>query len=52
MTELPEIDGLVERLSEQTHENWATARRQQGWRYGSQRNDQRKEHPSLIRTPI
>ena len=44
----PEIHNLTEALSKNTHEVWAQERMAQGWRFGPERNDQRKEHPSLI----
>jgi hypothetical protein len=39
---------LTEALAKNTHEVWAQERMAQGWRFGPERNDQRKEHPSLI----
>ena len=44
----PEIHELTEELSKNTHEVWAQERMAQGWRFGPERNDRRKEHPSLI----
>lgn len=44
----PEIRGLTEQLAKNAHEVWAQERIAQGWRFGSERNDRRKEHPSLI----
>jgi hypothetical protein len=44
----PEIHDLPEALSKNTHEVWAQERMAQGWRFGPERNDRRKEHPSLI----
>jgi hypothetical protein len=44
----PEIIKLTETLSRNTHEVWAKERIAQGWRYGSERNDGRKEHPCLV----
>ena len=44
----PEIHDLTEALARNTHEVWAQERMAQGWRFGPARNDQRKEHPSLI----
>jgi hypothetical protein len=44
----PEIHDLTEALAKNTHEVWAQERMAQGWRFGPERNDQRKEHPSLI----
>ncbi len=44
----PEIGQLLEPLAEAVHEAWAAQRRADGWRYGQQRSDQRKEHPGLL----
>lgn len=44
----PEILALAERLAENAHDVWALGRLRDGWRYGSTRNDDRKEHPDLV----
>lgn len=44
----PEIQELQEKLAENIHEIWALQRMQQGWIYGPERNDHKKEHPNLI----
>lgn len=47
--ELPEeIIELMERLAENTHEIWALKRISEGWTWGPERNDSRKEHPCLV----
>ena len=43
-----DLEGLVDYLAKNTHENWAAIRIQQGWRYGPERNDAKKEHPCLV----
>jgi hypothetical protein len=43
-----ELNGIVEQLAKNTHENWAAIRIGQGWRYGPERNDLHKEHPCLV----
>ena len=44
--ELPEaLTPLTEALARNVHEVWAATRLAQGWRYGPERNDARKEHP-------
>ena len=43
-----DLEGLVDYLAKNTHENWATVRIQKGWRYGPKRNDAKKEHPCLV----
>lgn len=35
-------------LAKNNHEVWARQRISDGWRYGPARNDERKEHPSLV----
>jgi hypothetical protein len=44
----PEIKRLTEVLSKNAHEVWARERMAQGWRYGHDRDDSRKEHPCLV----
>ncbi len=44
----PDLAGLTELLARNTHENWAHERLSQGWRWGPERNDERKEHPCLV----
>ena len=39
---------LPEALARNVHEVWAATRIAQGWRFGPERNDARKEHPCLI----
>ncbi|MGA8571087.1 MAG: RyR domain-containing protein [Desulfobaccales bacterium] len=39
---------LVEKLAENTHKAWAAQRLAEGWRYGPERNDRKKEHPCLV----
>jgi hypothetical protein len=43
-----DIVELTERLAKNTHEVWAQERLAQGWRFGPERNDARKEHPMLV----
>lgn len=43
-----DVRDLVEHLAENTHDVWARQRLSEGWRYGSQRNDERKQHPCLV----
>lgn len=44
----PELEELVERLSESNHDNWARQRIRDGWVHGGQRDDDRKTHPGLV----
>jgi class 3 adenylate cyclase len=47
--ELPEeLLELTEMLASNVHDVWARQRLADGWRYGRERNDRRKEHPDLI----
>jgi ryanodine receptor 2 len=39
---------LVETLASNAHDVWAVTRLAQGWRFGPERNDTNKTHPSLI----
>ncbi|HEY9602444.1 MAG TPA: TRAFs-binding domain-containing protein, partial [Allocoleopsis sp.] len=39
---------LTELLARNTHELWAQQRLAEGWNYGQQRDDVRKEHPCLV----
>jgi hypothetical protein len=44
----PEIISLTEKLAENAHEIWAKQRLSEGWRYGPERNDEKKAHPDLL----
>lgn len=47
--ELPdELLQLVEQLSRNVHDNWASGRLKEGWTYGPERNDVLKQHPCLV----
>lgn len=39
---------LTEKLAENTHDVWAVGRIKQGWKYGIERNDEKKETPCLL----
>ena len=43
-----DIMELCEKLSENTHEVWSQTRMNNGWTYGTERNDEKKLHPCLI----
>ena len=46
---LPEqLNQLVEQMAENVHDIWAQSRIQQGWTYGTERNDTLKQHPCLV----
>ena len=42
---------LCEQLAANAHEVWAQQRLADGWKYGVERNDPGKEHPSLVAYP-
>ncbi|EJX07207.1 RyR domain-containing protein [gut metagenome] len=42
------LDGLVEALAKNVHENWALGRMKEGWTWGPVRNDALKQHPCLV----
>ena len=47
--ELPvSLQGLLERLAENTHDVWAATRIAQGWSFGPSRDDAAKKHPCLV----
>ncbi|HZS54647.1 MAG TPA: RyR domain-containing protein [Bryobacteraceae bacterium] len=39
---------LIEGLAENAHNVWALQRLSEGWAYGPERSDERKEHPCLV----
>ena len=39
---------LTEKIAENVHENWAAARIAEGWSYGEQRDDEKKQSPCLV----
>ncbi|HXR38982.1 MAG TPA: RyR domain-containing protein [Terracidiphilus sp.] len=43
-----ELECLLERLAENAHEVWAERRFADGWKPGSERNDELKHHPCLV----
>lgn len=44
----PELAELSEQLARNAHDVWARQRIRDGWRWGPQRDDAHKEHPSLV----
>ena len=43
-----DLQGLVERLAQNNHDHWARKRMEEGWRFGAERKDTDKRHPSLV----
>lgn len=39
---------ITELLAKNTHELWSTQRLADGWKYGPQRDDAKKQHPCLV----
>lgn len=44
----PKLMGLAERIAKNVHDVWSQARIEQGWTYGTERDDQNKKHPCLV----
>jgi hypothetical protein len=44
----PQLKSVIELLAENTHEVWAQMRMSQGWKYGPQRDDAKREHNGLV----
>jgi hypothetical protein len=42
------LNNLIETLARNVHENWAKQRILQGWTYGPERSDHKKQHPCLV----
>lgn len=46
---LPEsLNKLAEKIAENVHEVWSAGRMDNGWTYGTQRDDEHKKHPCLV----
>jgi len=45
---LADLDALLERLAENTHEVWAERRIAEGWSWGPTRDDAERKHPCLV----
>lgn len=49
MKALPaELEGLVELLARNVHDQWAQERQRQGWTWGERRDDSKNEHPGIV----
>ena len=51
LEDIPLTDDLLElqeAIAENAHEVWAAARKQEGWKYGTVRNDALKQHPDML----
>lgn len=43
-----ELLPLIEEMARNVHEVWAQNRMNEGWSYGSKRDDENKKHPCLV----
>ncbi len=43
-----DLNELREAIAENAHDVWALERKTQGWSYGPQRNDDKKENPCMV----
>lgn len=43
-----DLEELQEAIAENAHEIWAKARADEGWIYGMERNDTKKENPDMV----
>ena len=43
-----DLTPLLEALAENVHDTWAAGRIADGWTYGTERNDTKKQHPCLV----
>ena len=43
-----ELGAVVESLARNVHEVWAAGRQEEGWTYGSRRDDVLKQHPGMV----
>lgn len=42
------FETLLENLAQNVHNRWMAGRIADGWQYGPTRDDEKKEHPSLV----
>lgn len=43
-----ELAELAEQIAKNVHEVWSAGRMKDGWTYGPERNDAKREHPCLV----
>lgn len=43
-----ELLEISEKLAKNIHEVWAENRIKEGWKYGTKRDDEKKEHPCIV----
>lgn len=44
----PTITEILETLARNVHNRWMAGRLADGWKFGPKRDDEKKEHPSMI----
>ena len=43
-----EFEAFAENIANNVHEVWAAGRMKDGWTYGEERNDAKRQHPCLV----
>lgn len=43
-----ELEDLAEDIAKNVHEVWSAGRMKDGWTYGEERNDAKRQHPCLV----
>lgn len=43
-----ELEALAENIAKNVHEVWSAGRMKDGWTYGEERNDAKRQHPCLV----
>lgn len=43
-----ELEALAENIAKNVHEVWSAGRMKEGWTYGEERNDAKRQHPCLV----
>lgn len=43
-----ELEALAEDIAKNVHEVWSAGRMKDGWTYGEERNDAKRQHPCLV----
>lgn len=44
----PEIKKMIEPMAKNVHDRWMAGRIAEGWQYGPNRDDEKKEHPGIV----
>ena len=44
-----ELEALAEDIAKNVHEVWSAGRMKDGWTYGEERNDAKRQHPCLMK---